>query len=62
MSDMDDDNNTQLVCESQPSCLCTGDNACDCTAGEAPLDTVCSGCEAVMVRIDRDTGEAVVNG
>lgn len=59
MSEADDDN-TQLICSTEPRCLCTGENSCDCTPDENGQE--CTGCEARMHRIDADTGEEVVRG
>lgn len=52
--------NSQLICQSEPFCLCVGDvsewDECDCFAG---ADKRCVSCGAEMLRIDLDTGEAV---
>jgi len=57
MADARDDN-TQLICTTEPSCLCDGSPySCNCSAdlqGKQCLD-----CEAVMKRINVDTGEDV---
>jgi hypothetical protein len=51
---------TQLICESQPFCKCAGGpnewDECDCFAG---ADGRCVSCEAEMIRIDFETGETV---
>ena len=55
MADARDDN-TQLICTTEPNCLCAGESySCDCEADDAGEQ--CAGCEAVMKRIDGDTGE-----
>lgn len=63
MADARDDN-TRLICTTEPICLCADINSCsvneyecDCSAGD--LGAQCAGCEAPMKRIDVDTGEDV---
>jgi len=53
------DDNTQLICSTEPDCICTGDDSCDCQPGAPPLDGVCLDCEAVLKVIDIATGEDV---
>ena len=54
------ENDTQLICQSEPFCLCVGDvnewDECDCFAG---ADQRCVSCGAEMIRIDFETGERV---
>lgn len=49
---------TQLICGSEPFCLCVGSvnewDECDCFAGP---DGLCVSCKAKMVLIDFETGE-----
>lgn len=50
--------NTQLICTTEPVCLCAGEEfSCDCT--EDADGGQCTGCEAPMKRINSDTGEDV---
>jgi hypothetical protein len=52
------DDHTQLICTTEPNCLCAGEtHSCDCQPDDAGEQ--CAGCEAVMKRIDCDTGEDV---
>lgn len=57
---MSDPENTQLICQSEPFCLCAGDvnewDECNCFAG---ADSRCVSCDAEMIRIDFETGEPV---
>ena len=53
---------TQQICTTEPNCLCTGDNACDCQPGVGELSGQCLDCEAPLKVIDCDTGEDVANG
>lgn len=55
---------TQLICDSQPFCLCVGRvnewDECDCTGGiEGCNDKVCEACGAKLIRIDFETGDEV---
>lgn len=57
---------TQLICESEPECLCAadgGDNAwneCDCFEDDQRgLFRTCAGCGAQLIEIDFNTGEKV---
>jgi hypothetical protein len=60
--------NTQLVCETQPVCRCTGADgsgeydgySCDCVADERT--GVCVHCREPMVVIDADTGAVMGSG
>ena len=57
MADHGDDN-TQLICSSEPNCLCADEPySCDCSADLEGKQ--CVGCEAPMKRINCDTGEDV---
>lgn len=62
MADASDDG-TQLVCTTEPVCLCAGGAkySCDCTSGGFD-DRKCTRCEAELMRINIDTGEEVQRG
>jgi hypothetical protein len=52
------DDNTQLICTTEPNCLCARDPySCDCQPAVGELAGQCLDCEAVMMRIDCDSGE-----
>lgn len=65
---------TQFICETDPDCLCLGgeegtethnedglaDFGGECLCTLSAVDKICSGCKAVMVEIDVDTGEKVL--
>lgn len=52
--------NTQLVCTTEPNCLCAGEPySCDCQPGVAELAGQCLDCEAALMRIECDDGEEV---
>lgn len=58
------DDGTQLICDSQPFCLCVGyvndGDECCCTGGVVGCNEEhCESCGAALVRIDFETGEAV---
>jgi hypothetical protein len=49
---------TQLICTSDPVCVCSGEEyTCDCAA--EPGTKECVDCEAPMKLINVDTGEDV---
>ena len=60
---MKDHGNTQLVCETEPYCSCSElEGSCECEAVDRDSnETTCDNCDAVMVRIDCDTGERVTS-
>jgi hypothetical protein len=56
------DDGTQLVCSSEPRCLCARKKySCTCTPGGFD-DRKCTRCEAELVRINVDTAEEVIRG
>lgn len=57
---------TQLICESEPACLCVPEgsdntwNECDCFDQEqGQLFPQCAGCGAPLVEINFETGERI---
>lgn len=57
MADARDDN-TQLICTTEPVCLCAGEEfSCGCAADLEGKQ--CVDCEAVMKRINADNGKDV---
>ena len=61
MADARDDG-TQLVCTTEPACLCAGGEkySCECSVGEVLRQ--CATCEALLIRINVDSGEGVEHG
>lgn len=62
MADASEDG-TQLICQTEPACLCAGGEkySCDCTTADFD-DRKCTRCEAELIRIRVDTGEEVQRG
>lgn len=53
---------TQLVCTTEPRCLCSGEeHDCQCCEGAPPMNRECLDCEAALALVNVDTGEVVID-